>query len=383
MTRALWVLKRSAPAAVCALWLGFVCGCSGDSSGEGGSDGTENGNGTDADGTDTEHTGRFDTDSNVCDEQGFEISAQPVSLMILIDRSSSMVSNAAEQNRWQIAVAAIEKMLTGWIDPHIAVGVDVFPDGSGRASEGLVADCGVSNPVQLDCAPDNAQNVLDVLDELGDPPDLGNQTPMWCGLNNFNTASYADGCRAGGREAYVVMLSDGSDTCGLDCNCLDTPDTCGDPDFGANSDQLSELSSKLLGNGVHTMVIGFGGGVDAYKLNGIAKNGGTDLETYMFAENEMQLEAAFQTVSDAVIPCTYELKTPDASADPDQVNFYFGDDPVPFYENGNCDTVDGWVWKDAAHTEMSFCGTYCTKLKSGSVDRVTATFGCPSYVIVK
>jgi hypothetical protein len=326
-----------------------------------------------------------DGSMEVCDEQGFVIDPKPVTVMLLLDYSSSMsVYPESPPHRWSQAVDALTTLLSSVSNPYISFGLDYFPDGSDtRVADGKSGECGVGKAVQMDCASDNESAIIDYLADTKAPPTTGNMTPMYCALDNFNDSDYAPGCNAEDVDRYVVLISDGSDTCGKDCHCMDTPDTCGDPAYGATASNLGSLSTKLCDNSVKTFVISFGDGADYEKLNAIAKNGCTVMTSFLDAADEAELLAAFDQILDAIVPCEYEIDEPDETeVDPTQVNFYFDDDVIRNIPmDKDCESNDGWQWVNEKHTKMRFCGETCKELKSGAVTEVTAKFGCPTVLI--
>ena len=82
------------------------------------------------------------------------------------------------------------------------------------------------------------------------------------------------------------------------------------------------------------------------------------------------------------MPCEYDIDDPDASADPDKVNFYLGDNEDPLPMDDDCSQGDeGWTWTDAEKNRIRFCEKTCDELKQGGYSEVSATFGCPTVVI--
>jgi hypothetical protein len=320
----------------------------------------------------------------VCAEQEFMIKPKQATVMFLMDYSSSMVTSDSPgaPSRWSQAVTAITTLLNSISNPYLSFGLDYFPDGSGNAPvNGMIADCGVKNPVKRDCAANNQQNIINDLMNIPEPPGNGNMTPMWCAMNNFNTASYAPGCVSADVDPYLVVISDGSDTCGLDCNCTDTPDTCGNPEYGATVSDFSSLATTLCSNSVKTFVISFGlgGSVDSYKLNAIASNGCTTMTAFLDATDGNELLDVFNKIINSIVVCDYDVTQPDKTrADPDQVNIKF-DNTTLRRSDYDCESSDGWQWTNSDHTRMHLCKQSCDQLKSGSVYKVKATFGCPTY----
>lgn len=339
-------------------------------------------NGLDSEPGYSDDTGIYDI-STECDYDELPIVAEPVSLMILVDRSSSMVNNntAEGKTRWQAAVAAFDGLLRNWDRDNIKLGLDYFPDGSGRAQTGFIADCGVDNPVQRDCADDNAINILDRIKEDA-PEKFGNMTPMYCAMNNFSNKTYAPGCAQDGLEQYLLVVSDGSDNCGLDCKCT-SQEECDDRDTWTSTEELGDLSKTLLDKkGIRTFVIGFGGGVDGLKLDAVAQNGGTAFSSYIPAEDGTKLEDAFDMVAGSLISCTWKLKDPNDDADPNKVNILFDDEPIPNIGSKDCATTRGWRWLDGEHSAVQFCGSACSDVKSQKVDSIQAVWGCDTIVVI-
>jgi hypothetical protein len=319
------------------------------------------GNG-DAD-VDTDGDGDSDSDTgSVCDEQNFEIERVPVRLMILQDMSYSMSDpEVANPTHWTHARPALIALLINWTGQGIEFGFDIFPD-SNQAFYG----CHVTAPIQIDAALDNEQQIIGFIE--GYTP-YGESTPLWCAMDNFTEPGYAPLFTADGGQPYLLVVSDGEDLCGTGCQI----------GGAASAGEMGMVTAQLLGNGIKTFVIGFGSGVSAAQLNAIAQNGGTPFTTYFNAQNGEQLQEALETVAASVVSCVWDIEEPAATADPDNVNFYFDDEVVPYDEN--CEMGIGWTWTDESHTQVEFCDGACDQLVAGGVDEISAMFGCPTVVI--
>ena len=314
---------------------------------------------------DSDSDGDIDTDT-VCDEQDFEIELAPVRLMILQDMSASMTEGTPE--KWSQAVPALTTLLTDWADSQIEFGFDVFPDGSGTGLAGM--GCGVWNDAMYPPAPDTED---DIIYYISSETPNGASTPLWCAMANFNLDDpdvYVEEMHEPSAERYLMVVSDGADLCGTACNIWGA----------ASATQLGNVTAGLLDNwGIKTFVIGFGDGADEAQLNAIAENGGTEFDTFFPADNEAELYDAFETIAGAVISCVYNVDEPEATANPDDVNFFFDDDIV--YYDEDCALGVGWTWVDEDHTQVEFCDEACQQLKDGLVDEISAIFGCPTQVI--
>ncbi len=352
------------------LLLMIAPGCGDDRAGD--DDDNDNGGDGDADGDDDDDDG-FDTDgfddddddddtdiidTEVCDLQEIQLEAKLPKLMILEDVSGSMVTDEDGNpvEKWNQAKAALTNMVNDF-EKDVDFGLDIFPDGSG------FDNCGVSNPVLADCADENAQTIIDHLNGIS--PD--GATPLRDGMQNFTNTNYAPSFTSVDANSYLLIVSDGQDTCGGIFNPV-TPQV------------LGTLTARLLNDhDIKSFVIGFGDGVDPDQLNAIAENGGTDFNTYLIAEDQASLEAALESIVDTLISCIYEVLHPDdPNVDVDNVNFYFVINGVEqrIGWDDNCAAGKGWTWRNPEHTIVEFCAEACETLQSGVVESILIEYGC-------
>jgi len=354
----------------CFLFTALITGCNPDdgtaryAEGEDYQYGADGDTDTDSDSdtdTDTDADGDGDAgddDDDVCDEQDFPIEWEVVRVMILQDISASMQSD----NKWTQAVGALTTMLTSPNISGIEFGLDVFPD----VQDGQ--GCKVTDPPPIDIS---AGSNTGIVQWLNSQYPNGASTPLWCGLDFYNTYTNTP-LHDPEIQGYLLVVSDGEDLCGTGCSIWGS----------ATPVQLGQVTAGLLANhNIRTVVIGFGAGAEPNQLNAIAQNGGTIFNQYLDAMNQAELEQALLEISEAVVSCRFDLKSPDATADPDEVNFYFDGDVVPQDPTCHDEAGNGWNWVDDEHTTIEFCGQYCEDLRTGQVDEVSAAFGCNTVVI--
>ena len=345
--------------AVIAVW---TFGCSSSSSNNG--DGSDSDADSDSD-SDADSDGDSDSDSDadtVCDEQDFDIEPVPVKLMIALDMSGSMVIPSVA--KYDSAKAAIISMLTTY-NSDFYFGFDTYPDTFTSQS------CTVDGPIWFDCDSGNETPITTWLNTHS--PVLGSGDPLVRLMDAFlNTSGYAPNftTSALAGDPYLLIVADGDDCCGP----LGT--------YNCSADWVPELidrTSSLLAAGIKTIVIGYSENADETALNAVAANGGTSFTTYIPAIDQIAMEAALDTIAGSIISCVFEINDVDATADPENVNFYFDGVLVPWDEN--CEDGSGWDWTDTTHTAVEFCPDICAELKAGNVDEVTAIFGCPTVPI--
>jgi hypothetical protein len=338
---------------------GMIFSCRDDESesGPGGQDGRPGGDGNGSD----DGNGEYETDfSNyeVCQHADVSPEARPVRVMILQDLSSSMNDN----NKWGQAQNALTTLLNRY-KTEIEFGFDSFPNKQ---------TCYVGDPVKMDCAANGAEKIIEeVLPIL----DTMTSTPLYKALLNFLDPTYAPVFSGRDMERYLLLVSDGGDTCHLN---NETVASATPAEVGAVAEQLlDDLDIK-------TLVIGFGLGTGQYEdgeaLNAIAKAGGV-LDEYIEVQDEAELTAALTNVGASVVGCVFDIivENPE-EVDLDLVNVMFDDTPVP--RDDNCAGKQGWSWANDERDAIEFCQASCDKLKSGAVDTVTVDIMCSEGDVV-
>ena len=350
-----------------------AAGCEDDPAERAGGQGGDADADADADGdtdSDADADGDGDTDGDACDEQNFAIEMEPVKLMILQDMSMSM--NEETPTKWSEAQKALVTLLEDPLYGNIWFGFDGFPDDG---------NCGVDNPVLVDTSAGTAASIAARIRNIASMSGSA-ATPLCTALRKFDTSlfpTYAPGFTADDAARYLLLVSDGGDP------CWNTKAKCGSNALvGGRAPSIAEYEAKiaaLLAQGIRTFAVGFGSGVNPAELNAIAAAGDTQFDYYMVASNEQELEDAFDAIAGSVISCSYDLKDPNATANPDKVNFYFDGAVVPY--DADCAEGKGWMWNDAAHKSITFCFESCGKLRTGTVANIAAKFGCKTVTVVK
>lgn len=303
------------------------------------------------------------TEEEICSQWNVNIKLVPARLMILQDISGSMVWDEYDQpqtppTKWDQARAALTNLLQNE-NIELEIGFDTFPNNT---------SCGVAQPVKADSLPNNSDNIIAKLDTIA--PNGG--TPLYLAMKNFTKGNYAPRFSSSDATSYLLVVSDGADTCGLS----------GLPYLpAANATQLKNITARLLNEfQIKTFVIGFGSGADPGQLNAIAAAGGTGRTTYYDVENGHQLELELSKIVSSVASCVYDIEKQDETqVDMQKVNFLF--DGQKLAVSPNCAAEDGWKWADAGMTRVEFCAGACKKLQGGLVEQISATFGCHQVII--
>jgi len=194
-------------------------------------------------------------------------------VMFLVDRSTSM------GNSWTNVRNSIDTVVQS--NPSVRFGLTVFPSDADPADGifGSLSGCvtGYDWPnISLQTNP--GSTFTNFFNDNG----VKGATPLASALEHV--ALNVDDYWPEGQGGYLVVLSDGADTCtgGDDCSsaCVAT--------------QLATYTRALRDRNVKTYVIGYNYFDDPIELNAIAQNGGTSFNEYVFAGGESLLTGVFQ-----------------------------------------------------------------------------------------
>ncbi len=255
-------------------------------------------------------------------------------------------------------------------------GLMVFPNvEEPDACAGTSSQCIAARHVSVPCAQDNAASIRSALDDI--EPCGGTPIAMSLDAARDYLARLTTG-----HPQYIVLATDGAPNCngsldGATCTCTAPTGGC-DPNVYNCLDDVRTLGAidRLRTAGIQVFVIGISVSEWREVLDSMAARGGTTAA--FMAEDPAAVEVAFSEAAGAAASCEFEIGSPDPSADPDLVNFYFDDEGVPMDTEPPCDA--GWEWANDAHTRVRFCGAYCDQLRTHAVDEVRATFGCPTII---
>ena len=285
---------------------------------------------------------------------GAEITVQPVApnLLVVLDRSCSMQDLVQSTPKWQIAVTAVNKLTTDYVD-QIRFGLTLFPDI-------VTPDC-QQGAIPIPVAPGNEASIQTLLtaslahnDQYY--PDGPCVTNIDSAMQQGSTEpAFADT----DRDSYALLITDGKQSgCSL---------------AGGDAGTTQLITNLLANQGVPTFVVGFGGQVDPAQLNIFAQAGGMptgDPQTkYYQAEDQPSLDAALEAIASATISCTLQLES--VPEDPGQLYVFFNKDPAGVPNDPN----NGWSY-DPDTNQITFNGTACQSLKDGTVTDVDVVYGC-------
>lgn len=286
-----------------------------------------------------------------CNATEIVAKAVPPNMLIVLDRSCSMTNAVGNSTKWDIAVAALNKMTTDFAG-KIRFGMTLFPD--------LVATACAQDTIPIPVADGNEPAIQDLLTKSLAKADK--YFPDGPCVTNIDTAML----QASGepafldvdRDSYALLVSDGKQS--ADCG------------GNAGDAKTEQYIGDLFGKGVPTFVIGFAVGVDSTQMDKFAAAGGVPASgatKFYDAADAASLDLALKTIAAKTLSCSYalEMKPPT----PDEIFVFLNDTKVvkdPTHMNG-------WDY-DAATNQVIFYGQACDDLKNGVVDDIDIVLGC-------
>lgn len=348
-------------------------------------------NSTDPDGS----GGSSSTGELNCGEEEFVLEAVPPNVMLVLDKSGSMVQNSwdadndpvtEEETRWR-SLHDVVSFVVNTFDTEINFGAVLFPSAGAIAELGSGA-CIVSSQPEVPVASTNAEGVLGGIPAASATATINGATPATAGIE---TALTHLNSLDENIDRFMILITDGAANCGADA------DTSACPGQGcALMEEFDTNLSTVVGDaftvdGVPTFVIGIDildqlvgedpndGQVEANtftELNTVAEAGGRAREgdeKFFNATNEIELQDALSEIAGQVVSCTIPLSQ--EPTDPDFVEIEIGG--MSFEQIEDCATDDGWTYvnPEGPFDAIQLCGAACDALAdSGELD---ATFGCP------
>jgi len=194
-------------------------------------------------------------------------------VMLLVDRSSSM------HTAWSNVRNSIDTVVQA--NPSVRFGLTVFPsdsdpdDGFFGSLSGCVTGYDWPN---LGLSPNPGSSFRDFFDNN----DVKGATPLVRALEHV--AVNIRDFWPEGQGGYLVVLSDGADTCTGNDRC----------NSQCVANELATYTRYLREQNVKTYVIGYNYTDDPIELNAIAQNGGTNFNEYVYAGGEDLLTGVFQ-----------------------------------------------------------------------------------------
>jgi hypothetical protein len=280
----------------------------------------------------------------------------PPDLLVVLDRSGSMQSPPQTfppifTPKWTIMRNGLNSIAAAK-DQAIKFGLLEFP-----SDDNCAADATVEVPIALGASTPIAGYFTSRSPNGNTPGHIA----LTSALQHFNSIPVNPAGR------YVLFATDGLPNC-----------AGGDPAVAANTETVAAVTA-LATAGIPTYVLGFGTFADPTVLNDAAVAGGKPKPgstKFYEANNAADLDSALTEIAGGVIvpSCTYQLAS--APPVPDDVTVTLNGVVVPRSPSH----TDGWDYHPDAMT-ITFFGSYCAQIMSGTIANVSFVYGCPGPVI--
>ncbi|MDJ0764366.1 MAG: VWA domain-containing protein [Myxococcota bacterium] len=402
---------------------------------------------TDAD-SDSDSDADTDTDTDTdtvindeCADIDYDIEIKPINVLILLDRSRSMLLNSIDDQTFaQVTEQAINTVVTAYDDEGSAdkvnFGLAAFPS--------PLCTCPDEDPNGECSGDDITANQCKPAQTTGDPetdmplvaigPD--NSTAIADDLATIGTCGGTPICESfqwaleylltlpenlAKNPTYVLLATDGAPNCREwgpypittdNCQCTLPAGTPCSYRYQCLDDQCTyNWAAQLDKANFKTFVVGVGNEVADWQevLNTTALWGGT--EQFYPATDPQQLQETLQNIINELIPCDFEVdweQVPDTGPNGGvekncgSVRVYGIDDPADItdddvleYAEDCAATPDGWYWRGLEGTPLNdlltkplnectvieLCDGACNKLQTGVFQEVSAAFGCSPVII--
>ncbi len=347
-------------------------------------------------------------DPNDCGEAKIEIPIVTPNVMLVLDKSGSMVTDPSgywdadnddanddgfkdsdpnmmeaatpKVTRWQSLHEVVE-FIVGAFDNSMNLGMVLFPSKAAKADYSAAA-CPVNMTPEVKVGPMNGQDILMAIPAANDTTIKGG-TPAAKGIS----AALAElETIQDTQPEFLILITDGAANCSEDA-----PDNAGLFEvYDANLPTV--VGDAFTGMGIPTYVVGIAisdvtsgtakdGNPDNTntneKLNELAVLGGVprDGDTKFYdTQNQIELQAALAEISMQILSCTIKLDP--VPVYPDNVEVTVDGTPYGKMQVMDCDAEDGWMYTTEAMDEIVLCGKACADFQmTGKLD---AAYRCPN-----
>jgi hypothetical protein len=297
-----------------------------------------------------------EADARECGLEKFQLERVPPSLMLVLDRSSSMsrmpVGGAAGATLWSETLGAMDEVVMA-TQAQVRWGLKLFP---------LPGGCTVADGAEAPVAPNNYDMVVGRSRMIGFNQTGGGGTPTSDAMNK--AVAYMR-TLTDNTPKYIALATDGEP------NCVN-----GVSASGGRAAAVQAVQSAAAA-GFKTYVIGIAiGSEGTATLNEMAAAGGVPRTDPMFqfypVANRADLTRSLNEIAGQITSCVFPLSKPPPA--PDSVKVTVDGERVP--ESG----TDGWSYTSPQNMAIQLNGSWCDRLKTraGQVDIV---LGCPGIVV--
>lgn len=329
-------------------------------------------------------------DPNDCGESAVKIEVVTPSVMLVLDKSGSMVAdpggfwdhdndpNTPSITRWNSLYSVVDLIVNNF-NGSMNLGAVLFPSKTATSNYSEAA-CVVSASAEVPIGPMNAAKILGAIPgALTDATMMKGGTPATKGLK----VGIAElGAAPADQPKFMIFVTDGA------ANCQEmAPDTT--TLFEMYDDKVATTVADALAMGIKTYVVGIdisqevsGAAKDGNpdntntyeKLNAVATAGGVPRpgdEKFYNTTDQDELKAALEMISMQILPCIIDLDPLPAYP------MYVEVAPYKNVQVADCATEDGWKFLPDSQnpTQVQLCGQACSDFQMSGV--LDIQYVCP------
>jgi hypothetical protein len=307
--------------------------------------------------------GSSDVMNGECSQVNFVSSRKPVSMLLVLDRSKSMIENNTLDGitRWDAIVPALTAAISA-TDASINWGLKLYPEGENTSA---CSPGTITSEIQIPIAPLNGMTVNE---RINTTEALGDGTPTGHAIQAAR--EYLAGLDDD-TQKFILLATDGVPSC---------DSTPAQNSSAARTYAVQEIQAALSA-GFPTFVVAMLGGSSSNieTLNNMGLAGGrppSDPDnplSFYHAESNDALIAALQAITSEVASCLFSFD----AAPPDPTNIAVKLNGVRVEQ----DATDGWEYTSDQHLGIELHGSACAEVRAANQSAVDVIFGCPGRPI--
>jgi hypothetical protein len=328
-----------------------------------------------------------------CGLQKFDVERKPAEILLLLDRSKSMIEDTTNDGvtlKWNAVLPALKQVIMD-TDQAVSWGLKTFPEGTG--SECVTGS--VTDNVVVPVAPMNAAAVVAALNDATNPATQpqGNGTPTGDAVTAaFNYLKKLTSTN----PKYILLATDGAPSCA---------GTTKDSSTARTYAYTQVMNASSASPPIYTFVVGVAtnSNSETTTLNMLADAGGrprVGLLTHFYLGNSTtELTAQLAQITGQAATCTFPLSPPPPVLnDATKLGMYFPPTgtPTTCTANGDCPggqscvsgqcmlkvpydgaMGNGWAYTDANDNAVQAYGSWCDMIKASGANTVQVIYGCP------